>query len=91
MGGAQGPAARGRRVHRPAAPSSRTAAVALWPAGSASVEAAPGESAEAVGLPRRAFEIWDEATGSWSYVKGSYEIQVGRSITDRRISATINV
>lgn len=53
---------------------------------------APGESAEAtVELPRRAFEIWDEATGSWSYVKGSYEIQVGRSITDRSITATINV
>jgi beta-glucosidase len=65
---------------------------ARWLAGFASVEAAPGESAEAtVELPRRAFEIWDEATGSWSYVKGSYEIQVGRSITDRRITATINV
>ncbi|KDN76604.1 beta-glucosidase [Streptomyces olindensis] len=61
-------------------------------AGFAGVEAAPGESVEAtVELPRRAFEIWDEATGSWSFVKGSYEIQVGRSITDRRITATINV
>ncbi|WP_403551742.1 fibronectin type III-like domain-contianing protein [Streptomyces iakyrus] len=61
-------------------------------AGFASVGAAPGASAEAtVELPRRAFEIWDEATGSWSFVKGSYEIQVGRSITDRRITATINV
>ncbi|MEU0197274.1 MULTISPECIES: glycoside hydrolase family 3 protein [unclassified Streptomyces] len=61
-------------------------------AGFAGVEAAPGDSVEAtVELPRRAFEIWDEATGSWSFVKGSYEIQVGRSITDRRITATINV
>ncbi|MFF8937494.1 beta-glucosidase [Streptomyces paradoxus] len=65
---------------------------ARWLAGFASVEAAPGDSAEAtVELPRRAFEIWDEATGSWSFVKGSYEIQVGRSIADRRITATINV
>ncbi|WP_037819031.1 fibronectin type III-like domain-contianing protein, partial [Streptomyces sp. NRRL S-146] len=65
---------------------------ARWLAGFASVEAAPGESVEAaVELPRRAFEIWDEATGSWSYVKGSYGIQVGCSITDRRITATINV
>ncbi|WP_221342150.1 beta-glucosidase family protein [Streptomyces paradoxus] len=65
---------------------------ARWLAGFASVEAAPGAGAEAtVELPRRAFEIWDEATGSWSFVKGSYEIQVGRSITDRRITATINV
>ncbi|GAA2245261.1 hypothetical protein GCM10010104_47110 [Streptomyces indiaensis] len=62
------------------------------PAGFVCVEAGPGESAEAtVDLRRRAFEIWDEATGSWSFVKGSYEIQVGRSITDRRITATINV
>jgi beta-glucosidase len=44
-----------------------------------------------VELPRRAFEIWDEKTNSWSSVKGSYEIQVGRSITDRRLTATINV
>ncbi|PNG22079.1 hypothetical protein C1J00_11505 [Streptomyces cahuitamycinicus] len=42
-------------------------------------------------LPRRAFEIWDKATGSWSFVKGSYEILFGRSIRDRRITATINV
>ncbi|MFJ9906265.1 beta-glucosidase [Streptomyces sp. NPDC101152] len=61
-------------------------------AGFAGVEAGPGESAEAVvTLPRRAFEIWDEETGSWSFVKGSYEIQVSRSITDRRLTATINV
>ncbi|WP_329050213.1 glycoside hydrolase family 3 C-terminal domain-containing protein [Streptomyces violaceus] len=65
---------------------------ARWLAGFASVEAAPGETAEAtVELPRRVFEIWDEATASWSFVKGSYEIQVARSITDRRITATINV
>ncbi|MEU3334743.1 beta-glucosidase [Streptomyces sp. NPDC002144] len=61
-------------------------------AGFAGVEAGPGESAEAVvTLPRRAFEVWDEASGSWSFVKGSYEIQVSRSITDRRLTATINV
>ncbi|MRT44440.1 hypothetical protein FGX00_01035, partial [Xylella fastidiosa subsp. multiplex] len=60
--------------------------------GFAAVQAGPGETAEAVvQLPRRAFEIWDEAAGVWSFVKGSYEIQVGRSIADRRITATINV
>ncbi|MGW1210443.1 beta-glucosidase [Streptomyces sp. NPDC002499] len=63
-----------------------------WLAGFASVEAGPGETTEAViELPRRAFEIWDETANGWSFVKGSYEIQVGRSITDRRITATINV
>ncbi|MFF4252167.1 beta-glucosidase [Streptomyces sp. NPDC001663] len=61
-------------------------------AGFAGVQAGPGETAEAVvEIPRRAFEVWDEAANSWSFVKGSYEIQVSRSITDRRLTATINV
>lgn len=65
---------------------------ARWLAGFAGVEAGPGETVEAViDLPRRAFETWDEKTNSWTFVKGSYEIQVGRSITDRRAAATINV
>ncbi|WTW23821.1 glycoside hydrolase family 3 C-terminal domain-containing protein [Streptomyces sp. NBC_00019] len=64
-------------------------------AGFAGVEAGPGESTEVtVEIPRRAFETWtggEGAEGSWSFVKGSYEIQIGRSITDRRLTATINV
>ncbi|MFJ2903280.1 beta-glucosidase [Streptomyces sp. NPDC087212] len=65
---------------------------ARWLAGFAAVEAAPGETVEAVvELPHRAFEIWDETDNRWACVKGSYEIQVGRSITDRRITATISV
>ncbi|MFF4355533.1 glycoside hydrolase family 3 C-terminal domain-containing protein [Streptomyces sp. NPDC001604] len=61
-------------------------------AGFAGVEAAPGETVEAVvEIPRRAFEVWDEETDSWSLVKGSYEIQVSRSIADCRLTATINV
>ncbi|MFH0175624.1 beta-glucosidase family protein [Streptomyces cacaoi] len=65
---------------------------ARWLAGFAGVEAGPGESAEVtVEIPGRAFEVWDEADHRWSFVKGSYEIQVGRSIADRRITATINV
>ncbi|MFE6359539.1 beta-glucosidase [Streptomyces sp. NPDC057806] len=61
-------------------------------AGFAQVTAEPGETAEAVvEIPRRAFEIWDEKTNSWSFVKGSYEIQAGRSIADRRLTGTINV
>ncbi|WP_329216843.1 glycoside hydrolase family 3 C-terminal domain-containing protein [Streptomyces sp. NBC_01485] len=63
-----------------------------WLAGFAGAEAGPGETVDVtVDLPRRAFEIWDEADRRWSFVKGSYEIQVGRSIADRRITATINV
>ncbi|MER5193039.1 glycoside hydrolase family 3 protein [Streptomyces sp. NPDC002755] len=65
---------------------------ARWLAGFAGAEAGPGESVEVtVEIPDRAFEVWDEADHRWSFVKGSYEIQVGRSIADRRITATINV
>jgi beta-glucosidase len=59
-------------------------------AGFAGVEAGPGESAEAVvELPRRAFEIWDTTAKSWAFVKGSYEVEAGRSLTDRRLSRII--
>ncbi|MDQ0580773.1 beta-glucosidase H [Streptomyces rishiriensis] len=65
---------------------------ARWLAGFAGVEAGPGESAEVtVEIPDRAFEVWDEVDHRWSFVKGSYEIQVGRSIADRRITAAITV
>ncbi|MFD9332301.1 beta-glucosidase [Streptomyces sp. NPDC060065] len=65
---------------------------ARWLAGFAGVEAGPGESVEAVvELPDRAFEIWDETANSWAFVKGSYEIQAGRSIVDRRVASTITV
>ncbi|MFF1447247.1 fibronectin type III-like domain-contianing protein [Streptomyces sp. NPDC058274] len=59
-------------------------------AGFAGVEAAPGESVEAVvELPRRAFEVWDETAKSWTYVKGSYEVQAGRSLADGRLRTII--
>ncbi|NGO09835.1 glycosyl hydrolase [Streptomyces sp. HC44] len=65
---------------------------ARWLAGFAGVEAGPGESAEvSVELPRRAFEIWDETTHAWAFVKGSYEVEAGRSIADRRVTTTITV
>ncbi|MCS0601331.1 glycoside hydrolase family 3 C-terminal domain-containing protein [Streptomyces sp. LP11] len=61
-------------------------------AGFASVEAGPGESAEVtVDLPRRAFEVWDEAADAWTFVKGSYDITAGRSIADHGLTAAINV
>ncbi|MFE2425282.1 glycoside hydrolase family 3 protein [Streptomyces sp. NPDC059373] len=61
-----------------------------WLAGFASVTASPGESVEvAVELPRRAFEIWDEAAHTWTLVPGSYEVQAGRSIADRRLTAAL--
>ncbi|MFJ3418889.1 beta-glucosidase H [Streptomyces sp. NPDC086082] len=65
---------------------------ARWLAGFAGVETGPGESVDVVlELPRRSFEMWDETANAWAFVKGSYEIQAGRSITDRRVATTINV
>ncbi|MBC9712611.1 glycoside hydrolase family 3 C-terminal domain-containing protein [Streptomyces sp. TRM66268-LWL] len=56
----------------------------------ASVTADAGESVEVrIPLPRRAFEIWDESAGAWAYQKGTYTLEAGRSLTDRRLSATI--
>ncbi|MGV9883406.1 beta-glucosidase [Streptomyces sp. NPDC003006] len=67
-----------------------TARPARWLAGFATVEAAPGESAEAtVEIPRRAFETWDEGLNSWAYQVGSYEVQAGRSIADLRLSSPL--
>ncbi|MEU6121040.1 glycoside hydrolase family 3 C-terminal domain-containing protein [Streptomyces sp. NPDC047123] len=61
-------------------------------AGFAGAVAAPGESVEVtVELPRRAFETWDEATHSWTYRTGTYEIRVGRSVTDLRLRETLVV
>ncbi|MFI6701737.1 glycoside hydrolase family 3 protein [Streptomyces sp. NPDC050509] len=63
---------------------------ARWLAGFASVAAAPGERVDVrIPLRRRAFEIWDEASGSWRYVAGTYEVQAARSVTDRRLSTLV--
>ncbi|MDN3297220.1 glycoside hydrolase family 3 C-terminal domain-containing protein [Streptomyces ficellus] len=65
---------------------------ARWLAGFAGVEAGPGESAEAeIPLPRRAFEVWDEETGAWTAIPGSYDVRTGRSLTDTRLGATLTV
>jgi beta-glucosidase len=62
---------------------------ARWLAGFANVEAAPGESVQVtVDLPARAFEIWDEESGSWTPVKGTYGIEASHSLTDTRLSTT---
>ncbi|MFD3513984.1 glycoside hydrolase family 3 protein [Streptomyces sp. NPDC058657] len=59
-------------------------------AGFASVRAEAGQSVEvSVEVPRRAFEIWDETTRSWSFVPGRYEVEAAHSLTDRRLSSPL--
>ncbi|MEV4037496.1 glycoside hydrolase family 3 protein [Streptomyces umbrinus] len=59
-------------------------------AGFATAEASPGESTEVtIELPTRAFETWDEQTNAWTPLKGSFEIEASRSLTDCRLRATI--
>ncbi|MGW1511393.1 glycoside hydrolase family 3 protein [Streptomyces sp. NPDC002394] len=65
---------------------------ARWLAGFASVEAAPGETVETeIALPRRAFEIWDEEKHDWTLVEGEYEVVAAHSLTDARLTATLEV
>ncbi|MFF3758332.1 beta-glucosidase [Streptomyces sp. NPDC002185] len=65
---------------------------ARWLAGFANVEAAPGETVEAVvALPRRAFEIWDEEKHDWTLVGGAYEVVGAHSLADARLTATLEV
>ncbi|MFI8516843.1 glycoside hydrolase family 3 protein [Streptomyces sp. NPDC085481] len=65
---------------------------ARWLAAFASVEAGAGESVETViELPRRAFEIWDEAKNDWTFVTGGYEVLAARSLADARLTAPLDL
>ncbi|AJF65040.1 beta-glucosidase family protein [Streptomyces vietnamensis] len=65
---------------------------ARWLAAFAGVEAAPGETVETeIALPRRAFEIWDEEKHDWTLVGGAYEVIAAHSLTDGRLTATLEV
>ncbi|MEU9706260.1 glycoside hydrolase family 3 C-terminal domain-containing protein [Streptomyces sp. NPDC047981] len=65
---------------------------ARWLAAFASVEAGPGESVETeIPLPARAFEIWDEEADGWARVTGTYEVRAAHSLTDTRLTATLDI
>jgi beta-glucosidase len=71
---------------------SATERPARWLAAFAGAEAAPGESVEVeLTIPQRAFEIWDEESRSWSFVKGGYEVQASHSLTDTRLTAALEL
>jgi beta-glucosidase len=55
--------------------------------GFAGVEADPGERVDVeIAVPERALARWD---GGWVVDGGEYELSAGRSVADRRVSATI--
>ncbi|WP_027502397.1 beta-glucosidase [Rhodococcus sp. UNC363MFTsu5.1] len=59
-------------------------------AGFASIEAAAGETVTAtVTLPKRAFEVWEEASRTWAYRPGAYDLTVGGSSADRPLTLPI--
>ncbi|WKK22115.1 glycoside hydrolase family 3 C-terminal domain-containing protein [Streptomyces olivoreticuli] len=61
-------------------------------AGFASLEAAPGRTAEAaIALDPRAFDVWDEAAAAWRRLPGTYTAEAGRSIADRRLTAPVRI
>ncbi|MDX6310951.1 MAG: beta-glucosidase, partial [Streptomyces sp.] len=65
---------------------------ARWLAGFASVQAAPGETVLAeVVLPERAFQVWDEAASAWATVPGTYAVEAGRSVADRRVGVPLTI
>ncbi|MET7758855.1 glycoside hydrolase family 3 C-terminal domain-containing protein [Streptomyces sp. NPDC005389] len=65
---------------------------ARWLAGFANVEAGPGETVETtIELPRRAFEIWDEEKDDWTLVAGTYEVLAAHSLTDARLTTTVEI
>jgi beta-glucosidase len=60
-----------------------------WLAGFANVAAGPGETVEAeIAIPRRAAETWD---GGWRLRTGSYVVETGASVADRRLSTPLQV
>jgi beta-glucosidase len=69
-------------VHRPAQELAGFARVHLDAGASSSVE---------VALDRRAFAVWDVASGDWAVEAGAFEVRVGFSSRDVRATTTIEV
>lgn len=63
-----------------------------WLAGFATVDADAGDTATAeIRVPARALQHWDTASGSWAGEPGPFQFRVGRSVTDLRLGAEVEV
>ncbi|MDE3721712.1 glycoside hydrolase family 3 C-terminal domain-containing protein [Nocardiopsis sp. N85] len=61
-------------------------------AGFAPVAADAGETVEVeVAVPRDAIRTWAEDAGEWEYVAGGYDLLVGRSYADTRLTARVEL
>jgi beta-glucosidase len=61
-----------------------------WLAGWASVEADSGEEVETtVAIDRWSLRHWDEVAGDWAVEPGTFEVHIGRSVADTRLTAQI--
>jgi len=55
-----------------------------------SAVAGPGDQAQVrLRVPARAFARWDTGAGSWVWPAGRFELQVGRSARDLRLTAAV--
>ncbi|SFT52170.1 beta-glucosidase [Actinopolyspora lacussalsi subsp. righensis] len=65
---------------------------ALWLAGFATIEAAPGEEASVpVRLEATAFRHWDPAAGGWSFEPGTFTVLAGRSVAELPLRAELTL
>ncbi|MGW5850596.1 beta-glucosidase [Streptomyces sp. NPDC055254] len=65
---------------------------ASWLAAFAGAVADPGESVEVeIPLPARTFEIWDEGSGGWRRISGTYEVRASHAHGDTRLTAVLSL
>jgi beta-glucosidase len=62
-----------------------------WLVGSAVVEAATGETAEAaITVADRNFRHWDSSAHAWTVEPGTYQLHAGRSVVDLSLTGEIS-
>jgi beta-glucosidase len=72
-------------------PDSAVERAPRWLVGSAVVEAATGETAEAaITLADRNFRHWDSSAHAWTVEPGTYQLHAGRSVADLSLTGEIS-
>ena len=72
-------------------PDSAVERAPRWLVGSAVLEAAPGETAEAaITLADHNFRHWDSSAHAWTVEPGTYQLHAGRSVVDLALTGEIS-